>query len=189
MKVALAGIIGGYGGVQTHLRWLSTALAEAGHQVSIISLDKQVPTRAECESPAVQSFDRVIHLPNNGRWSTHLKRPIMIIDHLRKFRPDVYIACGSGSNLFLPAFVSRCGARLVFFEVTSGVATGWNDIRWIAAHFFDTVVGQAYPVAENFKKSFGYAGDVAVLPAFPEPLERSACLPKLKSGPLLKRKY
>lgn len=183
MKVALAGIIGGHGGVQTHLRWLSTALTEAGHQVSIISLDKHVPEQEQSvESPAVQRSTSVIHLPNSGRWSTRIKRPIMIIDHLRKFKPDFYIACGGGTNVFLPAFVSRCGARLVFFEVTSGLAIGWNDARWIAAHFFDTVVGQAYPVAENFKKSFGYAGDITVLPAFPEPLERSAYLPKLNSG-------
>ena len=170
--VALAGRISGRGGVQTHLKGLRSALAERGHSVSIVSLDDDEPSGPDIPSSQVLWTRR-------GGSSRRLGAPQEIVRYLRTTQPDVYIACGTGFNLFIPPLLANLRAKLVFFEVMSGRALGWFNSRWVAANFFDFVVAQAHPVRELFSRSFHYAGRIDVLPAFSDPLEKaSVCLPQ-----------
>jgi glycosyltransferase involved in cell wall biosynthesis len=181
MKVALAGTIVGRGGIQTHFFWLSRALLEAGHEVILFSLGSSPAPDdlARLESlKAVGDFqcEFPYHAGGGVRRST-VAAGVEIRRRLRALRPEVYLACGTGWNLFLPALASVACRRRVFHEVMSGVAGNYRDSRWAVRHGFHEVVAQASRVARNFERTFRWPGTVPVLPAFPEPLEITAQLP------------
>ncbi len=187
MKIVLAGTFVGCGGIQTHSQWLARALASAGHQVRIVSLGEP-PNTADSERAEIcRTYGDVavwFARQKCGDSPGGLGRAISLAKYLREFRPDVYVACGTGYNLFAPALLSRACGKLVFHEVMSGVAGNWRDSRWLAARFFDEVAAQAQPVAQNFCRTFHWPHPVPVLPAFPEPLEMTAALPLLPPWPV-----
>ncbi|MEH1963220.1 MAG: glycosyltransferase family 4 protein [Nostoc sp.] len=188
MKVLLAGSLLGYGGIQSHLRWLIKALGEEGYEILAVSVGIQTPSDADLRYlqkfqsgkveflcfPAFQKQKFDFHL-------SKLQRLAEITTIIKKFSPDVYLAVGTGWNLFLPPLLSRTKTRLIFHEVMSGFAGNWHDSRWAARWCFDDVVGQSPTVAKTFAESFGWKKPVCVLPAIPEPLEVTAFLPKVTS--------
>jgi glycosyltransferase involved in cell wall biosynthesis len=181
MKIALAGLMTGRGGIQTHYFWLCRALLEAGHQVLLISLGDLPDSHDEFRIDQLCGTGHFrISFPCAGPvglrtrgWRAAWK----IWKSLREFQPLLYLVCGTGWNLFLPAVLSGGKPRLVFHEVMSGEATGWRDSRWAVRWAFHEVVAQAFPVGRNFARSFRWRKAVPVLPAFPEPLEITAQLP------------
>lgn len=181
MRIALAGVFVGRGGVQTHFHWLTRALIAAGHDVQIYSLGgmpDEEDHRRELEL-SQQGSVSVQHIYDSGG-KCRLK-PVAaarrLMAKLNSFRPDLYLACGTGWNLFLPAWASRACGKLVFHEVMSGEVSGKRDSRWAARWLFEEIVAQAHPVANNFARSTGWKHPIKVLPAFPEPLEITANIP------------
>jgi glycosyltransferase involved in cell wall biosynthesis len=181
MRIALAGVFVGHGGVQTHFLWLTRALMTAGHEVRIYSLGG-VPNEADCrrkEELSQAGTVSVHHLYYGGGMTrlNSIAAARRLMAELNSFRPDMYLACGTGWNLFLPAWASRACGKLVFHEVMSGEVSSKRDSRWAARWLFDEVIAQALPVANHFARSTGWKWPIKILPAFPEPLERTANIP------------
>ncbi|KST63317.1 glycosyltransferase family 4 protein [Mastigocoleus testarum] len=185
MKVIIAGHILGKGGIQSHLRWLAKALGDKGVETLVISLrgDK----RPEDYSHTLQAFEEsgartYICTPDQSRNSFldfgKIKRFLEVKNLIEEFLPDVYLAVGTGWNLFIPPLISQSKTRLVFHEVMSGVPSGYRDSRWCVRWYFDEVIGQSPNVAKTFAQCFGWNKPVQSLPAMPEPLEITASLPK-----------
>ncbi len=179
MKIVLAGYLVGQGGIQTHFKWLALALAEAGHQILILSLGTPPRSSDRERSDSLMRDHEITVLyvyESNVKQRTSIAASYYVFTQLRAFQPDYYLACGTGYNLFIPAILSRKCKGLVFHEVMAGISGNWRDSRWLARYFFDRVIAQATPVAANFKRAFGWTETVDVLPAFPEPLEKTAHL-------------
>jgi glycosyltransferase involved in cell wall biosynthesis len=74
-------------------------------------------------------------------------------------------------------------AKKVFFEVMSGKPIGLRDPRRFVHMGFDAIVGQGNAVAAKFLECFGWRGPTVVIPALPEPLERTVGIaPRVKSA-------
>lgn len=169
----------GWGGIQTHFEWLAQALAEKGHRVLILSVggvpaerDRQRAGRCQETGDVTVRF-----LSKGTSWWSRWRMSWEIVQAIRRFDADCYVACGTGWNLFAPAVLGRGRTKRIFHEVMSGEVVRWQDSRWLAAHAFDGIVAQAAPVAVNFQRHLGWKGEIPVLPAFPEPLEKGGCLP------------
>lgn len=181
MKIVLAGTMAGRGGIQTHYQWLSRALLEGGHSVRVLSLGPALDgsdKARETELAAFGDFEVICPQFNAdkarvGPMATGLR----ILNFLRRWKPDSYLACGTGWNLFLPAILGLRSTR-TFHEVMSGVPTGRKDSRWAVRFGFNEVLAQAGPVGENFARHFGWKRPITVLPAFPEPLEVTGNVPE-----------
>ncbi len=171
----MAGTSVGRGGVQTHLKGLTAALLSEGHEVKFLSLGTEWSAQIRDSLFDVEQAGRFTIFRayfNEGKdRASAFGAALAIVRELWAFRPNVYLACGTGWNLFLPAWLSHSCGRLVFHEVMSGEAGGWNDSRWAVRWLFDQVVAQAEPVAQNFRRTFGWNRAIGVLPAFSEPFE------------------
>ncbi|WP_345734668.1 glycosyltransferase [Prosthecobacter algae] len=184
MRVVLAGTFGGQGGIQTHYYWLARALLEAGHEVHIVSLGVLLSSEDRDRVATLSALGKFKVFcpqagPDNAPEGT-LKTAWNLICQLRRIRPQVYVACGTGWNLFLPAILSGACPRRVFHEVMSGDSCGPRDSRHSIRFGFHQVVAQASPVARTFRRVFGWKAEVPVLPAFPEPLEVTATIPTVR---------
>lgn len=193
MKVMLAGHIIGQGGIQSHLRWLAQALTEAQIETTIVSLGM-----SQASSENLQEIQRLrdqgiainicsCYSPQSRRfvWQK-IQRFTEIKTLIEEFTPDIYLAVGTGWNLFIPPLLSKGKRKCVFHEVMSGVPSGWQDSRWCVRGWFDEVIGQSPKVAQTFARCFGWKKSVSALPALPEPLELTASLPQVnqKTVPL-----
>lgn len=183
-RVLLAGTVVGRGGIQTHLRWLAKALSEAGVQTLALSLlgipedPEELRTLHRFWGPGVQIAICNGNSPLSREASpSGFRRFSEVRKTIDQFQPDVYVAVGTGWNLFLPVLFCRNRPRLIFHEVMSGVSQGRRDSRWTARWFFDELVGQSDIVTRTFQRSFGWKGISSTLPALPEPLEITAKLP------------
>ncbi|NCJ07654.1 glycosyltransferase [Synechococcales cyanobacterium C] len=186
MRVLLAGTLGGQGGIQSHLRWLAKALGEEGIETLVLSLGSD-------QSPPVDEhlfkklWNQNVQLQccvsyKNNRSHKRLGglfRLKEIVNFIDEFSPDIYLAVGTGWNLFIPVLMSGSKATRIFHEVMSGVPNGWHDSRWCVKFFFDEVIGQSASVSQNFCREFRWQKEIHTLPAFPEPLEITATLPKV----------
>lgn len=172
MKITLAGTVLGRGGIQTHLDALAAMLIDHGHGVQIVALDREGDRHAVVQRFSGRPVEFCWAYHTESRRQVAARGFAAIASGLTRFRPDVYIACGTGWNLFLPALVSLPKTPKVFHEVMSGEAAGALDTRWAVRAGFDAVVAQARPVADNFARHFGWRGTIPVLPAFPQALER-----------------
>ncbi|NEZ65792.1 glycosyltransferase [Leptolyngbyaceae cyanobacterium CCMR0082] len=184
MKILLAGILGGHGGIQNHLRWLAKALGEEKIETLALSLESAYsPPVDECFLRGFWNENVQLRLsPYKNDCSTkilsrvsHLQGIIKIID---EFNPDIYVAVGTGWNLFIPSLLSRAKPIQIFHEVMSGYTNGWQDSRWCARLWFDEIIGQSATVAQTFSQEFGWRKSISALPALPEPLEITATLPQ-----------
>jgi glycosyltransferase involved in cell wall biosynthesis len=146
------------------LRSLSRVLAEAGHELLLLSFGA-VPNGGGNSVP-LGSTVRIKYFSGENATQTLFA----VRSALQDFQPDVYFACGTGWNLFAGAIVSRV-PYLIFNEVMSGESSGWRDSRNLVRRFFHRVVAQANPVARNFTQSFGWTEPIEVIPAFSQPLE------------------
>jgi glycosyltransferase involved in cell wall biosynthesis len=183
MKIVLAGTFSGQGGIQTHFYWLAKALLYAGHEILIISFSSEFTPddiRRADELGANKKLSIFCpRIAGDGTTRGACNTLLRTIQKLRDIVPDVYLACGTGYNLFVPAILSQsCGLK-IFHEVMSGASSGIFDSRHLASFAFNQIATQANPVAENFRKNFGWQEDITVLPAFPEPLELTSSLPHL----------
>lgn len=184
LKVLIAGILAGKGGIQSHIRWLAKALGEAGIETMALSLGSS-------ESPPInKSFLytfwnenvqlKCCELYRNARANrgiSGIRRLREITKIIDDFNPDIYLAIGTGWNLFIPPFLSQAKPLCIFHEVMSGVSNGWKDSRWCVKLWFDEVVGQSETVSRTFAKEFHWRKPIDTLPAMPEPLEVTAKLP------------
>ena len=186
MKVIIAGTLAGNGGVQSHIKWLAKALGESGVTTLAISVSSLHNNKIDhlnlksCWNESVSCF----YFPSsvNNKLSQKLSsitRLTKLVKVINSFEPDIYIAVGTGWNLFVPVLLSRSKPVKVFHEVMSGVPTSWRDSRWSVKLWFDEVVGQAEPVSSTFAEKFLWNKSVQTLPAFPEPLEITATLPSV----------
>ncbi|MEH2424104.1 MAG: glycosyltransferase family 4 protein [Nostoc sp.] len=178
MKILLAGSLRGKGGIQSHLRWLSKALVEEGIEVLVLSLGYHRDSIADVQDLHKPTSSNIqVIFCNPSRWRRILETTAII----KNFSPDVYLAVGTGWNLFVPPLLSGVKTKRIFHEVMSGVPNGWHDSRWIVRWCFDEVIGQSPTVAKTFAKFFGWKKAVLAIPAMPEPLELSASLPLVVS--------
>lgn len=178
MKILLAGNLIGQGGIQSHLKWLSKALGEEGLEVMILSLT--TPKESDHNLPEFSTIEESniwIVYCNSSKW----RRMTEMTAIIKKFSPDVYLAVGTGWNLFIPPLLSRVKTRKIFHEVMSGVPNGVRDSRWIVRWFFNEVIGQSPTVAKSFAECFGWKKALIAIPAMPEPLELTAYLPQIVS--------
>lgn len=186
MKVLIAGILAGEGGIQSHIRWLAKALGEADIETLALSLGSSKSPLVD-EAHLRKFWNENVQLSccdvydgeNSNRGIAGIRRLQKITQEINKFNPDIYLAIGTGWNLFIPPLLSRSKPVCIFHEVMSGVPNGWRDSRWGAKLWFDHVIGQATPVSRTFAKEFGWRKHIPNLAAFPEPLELTAVLPQI----------
>jgi len=185
MKILLIGTLLGQGGIQNHLKWLATALAEVNVETLIISLNS-TPFSSKGDSSVeylkkkgikVSSFP-LYQLQHSFLNLSVIFRGLKIKNLIEEFSPDIYFAVGTGWNLSIPLLFVRKKPRCIFHEVMSGKPTNWRDSRWAVRWYFDEVVGQSPIVAQTFAKCFGWKKKLSALPAFPEPLEIIANFPQ-----------
>jgi glycosyltransferase involved in cell wall biosynthesis len=185
MKVLIAGYLLGQGGIQSHLKWLARALGEAEIETLVVSLGDRHPSPIDLESFKKHQSKNVnfvccdAYKEIGNPLLSKLLRLRYLTDLIREFSPHVYLAVGTGWNLFIPPLLSNTKARLIFHEVMSGVPTGWQDSRWLVRWGFDEVVGQSPVVAQTFAECFHWHKPIAAIPAIPEPLEITATLPQV----------
>ncbi|MEL6845453.1 MAG: hypothetical protein AAFP02_19795, partial [Bacteroidota bacterium] len=184
MKILIAGVLAGNGGIQSHIRWLARALGEAGIETLALSLGSSGSPPVDesflraCWNENVQlSCCKIYDSTGADRCLAAVKRLREIIKVIDDFNPDIYLAVGTGWNLFIPPLLSRSKPVRIFHEVMSGIPDGWRDSRWCVKLWFDEVIGQASRVSSTFSKEFGWRKEIPTLPAFPEPLEVTATLP------------
>ena len=185
MRILLAGYVLGQGGIQSHLRGLSSALGEEGIETLVLSLGNKKCSQEDLQALKGLQNQRLRFIsctPYDTRDAPlgfpKLQRLVEIKTIIDKFSPDIYFTHGTGWNLFIPPWLSRSKTRLIFYEGMSGVPNGWRDSRWGVRWWFDEVVGQSPIVAKTFAKCFGWKKPVPAIPAIPEPLELTASLPK-----------
>jgi glycosyltransferase involved in cell wall biosynthesis len=189
MRIMLSGKVFGRGGIQSHLRWLARALREGEVETLILSLDSDrlspdcLKLQKNLQSLGVQlhtcttNFDR-----STPRMWLKFQQLLEIKTLIDRFSPDIYLAVGTGWNLFVPPLLSRSIARRIFYEVMSGKPSGWQDSRWCVRGWFDEVIGQSPIVAKTFAQCFDWKKTVSAIPALPEPLELTAILPTMTSN-------
>ena len=180
MRIILAGTLSGRGGVQTHFEWLSKALASSNHSVLILSLNSQMEKGDSERAASISSSGKIqVHYVKaaTGRARTFVGTGIAIYKAITDFQPDVYLACGTGWNLFVPPIFSK-HPRRIYHDVTAGYPHGKLDSRHAVRFGFHEVIAQAAPVADNFGKYFHWKRPITVLPAFPEPLEVTGNVPE-----------
>jgi glycosyltransferase involved in cell wall biosynthesis len=184
MRVALWGTVAGLGGMQTNTRSMARMFLEKGCKVLILSsiLDERAagrPLPGENDD-LIQAGATIVWLPARSGMGEKIRDLFRIAADIRQFQPDVL--WGTGKSWYfgiLPWFLPR-GTRSVFFEGMSGERFGWIDPRWLVRFFCAEVVGQSPIVAQNFARSFHWRKSLSALPAFPEPLEKIAKLPKVQ---------
>ena len=187
MRILIAGLLGGEGGIQSHIRWLAKALDESGIETMALSLgSSQSPPVNES---ALRAFwnDNDVQLRccklyssfGANKYIIGLRRLKDIIRVIDDFDPDIYLAIGTGWNLFIPPLLSRARPVRIFHEVMSGVPNGWKDSRWCVNLWFDEVVGQAATISHTFSREFRWDKHIPALPALPEPLEVTSKLPQV----------
>ncbi len=197
MKVLVAGTLSGQGGIQSHIRWLAKALGDSGFTVMVVSLGKAGSTPVD-ELSLRQIWNENVALAccaayqnaSASRGLSGIRRLQEVSKIIDDFNPDIYLAVGAGWNLFIPPLLSRARPLRIFHEVTSGIPEGWKDSRWCVKLWFDEVVGQSNTVAQTFSTEFGWGRKIETLPAFPEPLEVTASIPRVekKSVPKMQAK-
>jgi len=180
VRFVLAGTFAGYGGIQTHLRSLARVLADAGHDLLLLSFGRppDVEDHSRNDFAEFSSHVRLEYLRDSALGGTAIGTFVAVQRALRNFYPDVYFACGTGWNLFGPAIFGLRGCQFVFHEIMSGEPAGWRDSRWLVRRFFDFVIAQALPVAHNFERMFGWRRPIAVIPAFATSLEMISQIPQ-----------
>jgi glycosyltransferase involved in cell wall biosynthesis len=115
-----------------------------------------------------------------GRSSSTLRTTFRHTRRLAALRPDVYLAIGTGWNLFLPPLLARIPAIKVFYEVMAPRFTPTiKDSRHALKLGFDQVIAQSNSVAAQFSHSMKWPKPVGVLPAFSTPLEILANIRKV----------
>ncbi|MBD2772396.1 glycosyltransferase family 4 protein [Iningainema tapete] len=179
MKVLLFGSLIAEGGIQTHTRWLSRSLAEAGIKVLIVTPEPiQESELNSLETNEIQVFPFKSVGVKANFLAVKFEEFRNLVKVARSFEPDVYFGVGTGWNLsILPLALSK-QVRTIFYEVMSGVPFGWRDARWGVRWWFNEVVGQSPTVAKTFASCFGWKKTVPAIPAIPEPLELTATLPQ-----------
>src|SRR5216684_97030 len=182
MRIVLAGRFAGHGGIQTHLRSLAVVLADARHDLLLLSFGRAPDTEDDARNDSFlnNSGVRLKYLSDSISGRTALGAFLTVQRAMRSFHPNVYFACGTGWNLFAPAVFKPHRCRFVFHEVMSGEPTGWRDSRWLVRGFFDFVVAQASPGAWNFERMFGCRRPIPVIPAFPATLEKASRIPQTR---------
>jgi glycosyltransferase involved in cell wall biosynthesis len=175
MRIAVAGTLAGLGGIQIHLSAVARVLADAGHEVLLLSFGNAGSGANNAAVEALRSHRaiRVEFVGAGGAVATLLA----VRRVLKQFGPEIYFACGTGWNLFAGAILCRV-PMLVFHEVMSGESYGWRDSRNLVRRFFHRVVAQAQPVADNFARSFDWKHPIEVLPAFAQALEGRVAVSK-----------
>ena len=163
MRITLVGYLHGKGGIQTHTHYLATGLVENGHTVCVVSppwRSGHAPAPSDGITYEVAGYDTVLSA----------------LTAVRRTRPDVAVICGTGYKAMLSVLLAG-SAKKVFFEVMSGARMGSSDPRRLVHLGFDAVVGQGTAVAAKFRESFRWMGSIEVIPALPEPLERTVSIP------------
>lgn len=163
MRITLVGYLHGQGGIQTHTHYLATGLVERGHDVCVVS----PPPRSE-HSPA-STVDIIYEVAGYEKLFSALTA-------VRRTSPDVAVICGTGYKAMLSVLLAG-GVKKVFFEVMSGAHMGPYDPRRLVHLGFHAVVAQGTAVAGRFRESCRWNGPIAVIPALPEPLERTVYIP------------
>ncbi|MGL5033658.1 MAG: glycosyltransferase [Microcystaceae cyanobacterium] len=183
MKVLIFGLISGQGGIQTHLYWLSKALLESGHQVSIIT-PQLIPLETKdffktSTNLNIISLDSVIN-PQAQVSVIPIQRFYLyknLLNQVRNFSPNIFIGLGTGWIMSMISLSLPSTTRKIFHEVMSGKTSNKRDPRWGVKYTFTEVVAQAKDVGKNFQENFSWSQFIPVLPAFPEPLEITAEIP------------
>jgi glycosyltransferase involved in cell wall biosynthesis len=186
MKILISGVLAGEGGIQSHIRWLSKALGEEGIETLVLSLGNFHSLPVD-KSFLKQFWNENVELRCCARYREGLlgkrfagvRRLQEITKIIDDFNPDIYLAIGTGWNLFIPPLLTRAKPIRIFYEVMSGVPSGWKDSRWCVKLWFDEVIGQSEIVSQTFFKEFGWRKPIHALPALPEPLEITARLPDI----------
>ena len=184
MKVLVYGVIAGRGGIQSHLRWLSIALAESGMEVLILTPQRisegdraNLSASLNIDGVEIRFIDPNISHPRS-KILANLRKFKELVQISRNFHPQIYLGVGTSWYLSVLPLILPSSVRSIFHEVMSGIRSQWRDSRWGVKWWFDEVVGQSPTVASNFARSFGWHKTVPAIPAMPEPLELTATLPQ-----------
>ena len=184
MRITLFATVAGMGGIQMNGRGLAGALLRAGYEVQVLSSVLHAATGGEVKAGEndglLRKGAKIIYLPEQASTSRRWREFFRLRREVKGFKPDVLIGTGTSWHLGLLGLALPRKVKKIFYEGMSGESTGAKDPRWPVRWFFDEVIGQSPRVAQNFARSFGWRKGLAAIPAFPEPLEMTAKLPKAK---------
>ncbi len=184
MRIALFTTIAGMGGMQMNGRGLARILLRAGHEVLVLSSVLNAASAGEVKDGENDGLTgigaKIVYLPAQPGVLQRGREFGRLVKEVRAFGPDVLIGTGTSWHLGLLGLALPRKVRKIFYEVMSGESNGVKDPRWLVRWFFDEMVGQSPRVMQNFAQSFGWRKKMAAIPAFPEPLERTAQLPEAK---------
>ena len=192
-RILLTGTLQGKGGIQTHLKYFSKVLSKEKYTTLIISMTP-ITDNDKKELSFFQSDDIqfIYDLDNNPKDNIILrfKYLVQLINIVRDFSPDIYIATGTSLNASWLSLFLEIKVKKVFYEVMTGKYNQISFSMLIIKLWFDELIGISPVVTQNLLSSLRWGKDSSVLPAFPEPLEITAQLPtvKQKSVPLGKAK-
>jgi glycosyltransferase involved in cell wall biosynthesis len=176
-RLLISGLVTGEGGIQTHLNYLAKMLDE--EKIETLFVSKKVTEEQRSIYSSVRFISYVSNVDEFDKSSVNVLRNIYNFKNIiEEFKPDIYMAVGTGFNSIIPTYLTRHKYRKVFHEVMSGIKSGWKDPRWLVRWHFDEVVAHTPTVAQNFAKNFGWNKEIPVLSAIPAPLELAASLPK-----------
>jgi glycosyltransferase involved in cell wall biosynthesis len=180
VKVLIYGTLAGQGGVQRIVYWLAKCLADSDFQVLVLSPGSSSQGSVNQLSevlPFQVIFSENLAEKLGFRSSNKARLVKALVDTCREFDPDIYIGVGNGWNLsLLPLFLKR-SVKKVFYEVVTGIPSGWQDSRWGVKFWFDHVVGISPIITQCFIQGFGWTKSSTSIPGFAEPLELTANLP------------
>ncbi|ANV90506.1 glycosyltransferase [Picosynechococcus sp. PCC 8807] len=186
MKIVIFGLISGHGGIQTHTYWLTKTLLESDCQVLIITprlikFQGGAFVEKELLNPSLKIISLEYEYTDKKQTIlSQIFRKINLIREARQFSPALFFGVGTGWYMTLISLFLPSQTKKVFHEVMSGKTHTKKDPRWGVKYFFTDVCAQASDVAKNFSETFNWQKEIPVLPAFPEPLEITAQLPKVE---------
>lgn len=184
MKIVLTGILGGRGGIQKHLYWLTQVLAEANHQVLVLSnndissdnLNFKTHFQDQIQIHCFETQDS-LELPVPQQWWVKGKLFQKLIKIVDEFAPDIYYSIGTSWKFnLIPLFLKQRIPR-IYHEVLSGDSSGRYDSRWLVRWFYDELIGQTPTTTKSFISSFNWQKKSRSMAIFPEPLELTAHIP------------
>jgi glycosyltransferase involved in cell wall biosynthesis len=179
VKVLIYGTLAGQGGVQRIIYWLAKGLADSNLQVLVLSpgsFQRESVNQITETLPFQVIFSE--QLAEKSGFSSRNKVRLLkiLVATCQDFDPDIYIGVGNGWNLsLLPLFLKR-SVRKVFYEVVTGIPSGWQDSRWGVKLWFDNVVGISPIITQCFIEGFQWRKSSKSIPGFAEPLEVTADL-------------
>jgi len=167
MRIIAAGPVGGVGGLQTHFRMLLGFLADEGHDVFAVRVKSAFGGGEPL--PEIQSaIDLAGAHALSGRIRLLLQIPFLRA-RIRKFEPDMVIACAIGRSYQLIATASPPNTLRFYHEVIGDIPAN-HHIRTLMAKSFGRTACQTDRLVNSVRRSVRPIPRIGILPCFADPV-------------------